>query len=48
MDTNIGSQVPNLWRIAGGPLMMAMVVEYARYNGHADLPRERIDGRIDQ
>jgi len=28
--------------------MMAMVEEYARYNGHADLLRERIDARIDQ
>jgi len=25
-----------------------MVEEYARHNGHADLLRERIDGRIGQ
>jgi hypothetical protein len=25
-----------------------MVEEYARHNGHADLLRERIDGRVGQ
>jgi hypothetical protein len=25
-----------------------MIEEYARHNGHADLLRERIDGRIGQ
>ncbi|MBA2558662.1 MAG: DinB family protein [Propionibacteriales bacterium] len=29
-------------------LMVHMVEEYARHNGHADLLRERIDGRIGQ
>jgi hypothetical protein len=27
-------------------LLVHMVEEYARHNGHADLLRERIDGRI--
>jgi hypothetical protein len=38
------------WR---GPLslrwvLVHMVEEYARHNGHADLLRERIDGRVGQ
>ena len=37
----------------GGPvslreLLVHMIEEYARHNGHADLLRERIDGRIGQ
>jgi uncharacterized damage-inducible protein DinB len=36
---------------AGGPislreLLVHMIEEYARHNGHADLLRERIDGRV--
>ena len=27
-------------------LLLALVMEYARHNGHADLLRERIDGRV--
>jgi hypothetical protein len=47
----------NRWRIACGPLMMAGMSrstpgiheqEYARHNSHADLLRERIDGRVGQ
>ncbi len=38
---------------AGAPLslrelLVHMIEEYARHNGHADLLRERIDGRIGQ
>jgi hypothetical protein len=38
---------------AGNPisvreLLVHMIEEYARHNGHADLIRERIDGRIGQ
>jgi hypothetical protein len=38
---------------AGNPisvreLLVHMIEEYARHNGHADLLRERIDGRIGQ
>jgi hypothetical protein len=29
-------------------LLVHMIEEYARRNGHADLLRERIDGRIGQ
>jgi hypothetical protein len=29
-------------------LLVHMIEEYARHNGHADLIRERIDGRIGQ
>jgi uncharacterized damage-inducible protein DinB len=29
-------------------LLVHMIEEYARHNGHADLPRERIDERIGQ
>jgi uncharacterized damage-inducible protein DinB len=29
-------------------LLVHMIEEYARHNGHADLLRERIDGRIGQ
>ncbi|WP_338059248.1 DUF664 domain-containing protein [Streptomyces oceani] len=25
-------------------IMVDMIAEYARHNGHADLPRERLDG----
>jgi hypothetical protein len=38
---------------AGNPvslweLLVHMIEEYARHNGHADLLRERIEGRIGQ
>jgi len=29
-------------------ILVHMIEEYARHNGHADLLRERIDGRIGQ
>jgi hypothetical protein len=29
-------------------LLVHMIEEYARHNGHADLLRERIDGRVGQ
>jgi Protein of unknown function (DUF664) len=29
-------------------VLIHMVEEYARHNGHADLLRERIDGRLGQ
>ncbi|REK90473.1 DUF664 domain-containing protein [Streptomyces inhibens] len=31
-----------------GPPLVHMVEEYGRHNGHADLLRERIDGRVGQ
>jgi uncharacterized damage-inducible protein DinB len=46
-------QAPDLGLIgkSGNPLrevMVHMIEEYARHNGHADLIRERIDGRVGQ
>jgi Protein of unknown function (DUF664) len=32
----------------GDELLVHMIEEYARHNGHADLLRERIDGRVGQ
>jgi uncharacterized damage-inducible protein DinB len=47
---DIVGKIPDAWR---GPMSLRWVVvhvveEYARHNGHADLLRERIDGRIGQ
>ncbi len=49
-DLDITGKIPDAWR---GPMslrwvLVHMVEEYARHNGHADLLRERIDGRIGQ
>jgi uncharacterized damage-inducible protein DinB len=35
-------------RISWRELLVHMIEEYARHNGHADLLRERIDGRLGQ
>jgi uncharacterized damage-inducible protein DinB len=48
--TDLKVSVPDAWR---GPLslrwvLVHMVEEYARHNGHADLLRQRIDGRVGQ
>ena len=45
-----GVSVDDAWR---GPLslrwvLVHMIEEYARHNGHADLLRERVDGRVGQ
>jgi uncharacterized damage-inducible protein DinB len=47
-DLGAVGKVPDEWR---GPVSLRwvlthMIEEYARHNGHADLLRERIDGRI--
>lgn len=47
---DVVGKTPDAWR---GPMslrwvLVHMVEEYARHNGHADLLRERIDGRIGQ
>jgi uncharacterized damage-inducible protein DinB len=47
---DITGKIPDAWR---GPMSLRWVLvhvveEYARHNGHADLLRERIDGRIGQ
>jgi uncharacterized damage-inducible protein DinB len=51
LATNDLDQVRDLPRI--GPIalrevLVHMIEEYARHNGHADLLRERIDGRVGQ
>ena len=41
-----------LRKTRGGPsstqVLVHMIEEYARHNGHADFLRERIDGRVGQ
>jgi uncharacterized damage-inducible protein DinB len=49
-DLDITGKVPDPWR---GPMslrwvLLHMVEEYARHNGHADLLRQQIDGRVGQ
>jgi uncharacterized damage-inducible protein DinB len=49
-DLDLTGKIPDSHR---GPMslrwvLMHMVEEYARHNGHADLLRERIDGRLGQ
>lgn len=49
-DLDVTGKIPDAWR---GPMslrwvLVHMVEEYARHNGHADLLRERIDGAVGQ
>jgi uncharacterized damage-inducible protein DinB len=49
-DLDVTGNIPDAWR---GPMslrwvLVHMIEEYARHNGHADLLRERIDGRLGQ
>ena len=49
-DLSVTGKIPDPWR---GPMslrwvLVHMIEEYARHNGHADLLRERIDGRVGQ
>jgi uncharacterized damage-inducible protein DinB len=49
-DLSVTGQIPDPWR---GPMslrwvLVHMIEEYARHNGHADLLRERIDGKMGQ
>ena len=49
-DLDVTGKTPDRWR---GPMslrwvLVHMVEEYARHNGHADLLRQRIDGRVGQ
>ena len=48
--TDLGTEydLPGHGRISMREVLVHMVEEYARHNGHADLIRERIDGRIGQ
>ena len=49
-DLGITGKVPDPWRgpVSLREVLVHMVEEYARHNGHADLLRERIDGRVGQ
>jgi hypothetical protein len=49
-DLDVTGKIPDAWR---GPMslrwvLVHMIEEYARHNGHADLLRERIDGKLGQ
>ena len=47
-DLDLAGKVSDPWRgdVSLRWVLMHMVEEYARHNGHADLLRERIDGRL--
>ncbi len=45
---DVTGEVPGYGPISLRELLVHMVEEYARHNGHADLLRERIDGRLGQ
>lgn len=49
-DLDVLSKVPDPWRGAMSLrwVLVHMVEEYARHNGHADLLRQQIDGRVGQ
>jgi hypothetical protein len=43
---DVTGDVPGEGPISLRELLVHMIEEYARHNGHADLLRERIDGRV--
>jgi uncharacterized damage-inducible protein DinB len=49
-DLDVTGKVPDAWRGAMSLrwVLVHMVEEYARHNGHADLLRQRIDGVVGQ
>jgi len=47
-DLGATCEVPGHGLLSLREILVHMVEEYARHNGHADLLRERIDGRIGQ
>jgi uncharacterized damage-inducible protein DinB len=47
-DLDVTCDVPGHGPLSLRELLVHMVEEYARHNGHADLLRERIDGRVGQ
>jgi hypothetical protein len=47
-DLGIVLELPGNRQISLREVLVHMVEEYARHNGHADLLRERIDGRVGQ
>jgi uncharacterized damage-inducible protein DinB len=47
-DLDVRGTIPGRGEISLREVLVHMIEEYARHNGHADLLRERIDGRIGQ
>ena len=47
-DLDVIGTIPGEGPISLREVLVHMVEEYARHNGHADLLRERIDGRVGQ
>jgi GNAT superfamily N-acetyltransferase len=47
-DLGLVIELPRHRRISVREILVHMIEEYARHNGHADLLRERIDGRVGQ
>jgi uncharacterized damage-inducible protein DinB len=47
-DLGVVYQVPRIGPISLREALVHLIEEYARHNGHADLLRERIDGKIGQ
>jgi uncharacterized damage-inducible protein DinB len=47
-DLAVTIDLPNHGPISLREILVHMIEEYARHNGHADLLRERIDGRVGQ
>lgn len=45
---NAGVSDPNGADVQLRDILLAQIVEYARHGGHANLLRERIDGRVGQ
>jgi uncharacterized damage-inducible protein DinB len=47
-DLDVVGNIPGEGPVSLREVLVHMVEEYARHNGHADLLRERIDGRVGQ
>jgi uncharacterized protein DUF664 len=47
-DLDVLGEVPGYGPVSLREVLVHMDEEYARHNGHADLLRERIDGRVGQ
>jgi hypothetical protein len=47
-DLGMVIELPGHGPISLREILVHMIEEYARHNGHADLLRERIDGRVGQ
>jgi hypothetical protein len=47
-DLRMTADTPDQGKVSLREVLVHMVEEYARHNGHSDLLRERIDGRLGQ